>query len=305
MKKTSIVILATLTTLFCYAKTEKLALNLQKGETYTQVQFSKMAINQTINGEENTILMNISGKTTYRVLDVVNSVYDLEVKFASLSMSMSMQNQQFEFSSEKNDPNDIVSSVFNKMKNKPFRIKLSQEGKVIEITELNSLYKEVFDSFPTLADQQKEQIKAQITQSFGEDAIKGNIEMITAIFPSKPVELGEKWTCDTQLRTTVKAKVKSTYELSEIADNYYIIKGTSAIATDKNEEPSTVNGMPVKYDLKGTTISSFKINKKTGWTSNAETNQSITGMTHILNTPQIPGGISIPMTIKVESTYTE
>jgi hypothetical protein len=63
--------------------------------------------------------------------------------------------------------------------------------------------------------------------------------------------------------------------------------------------------MPLKYDLTGAMTSDIKIDKKTGWTINAMINQSIKGTAYIKDNPQIPGGMTIPMTMNNEMTITE
>jgi len=55
--------------------------------------------------------------------------------------------------------------------------------------------------------------------------------------------------------------------------------------------------MPVKYDMVGTMTSDIKIDKETGWVSSANIDQSISGTAYIKDHPQMPGGLSIPMTM--------
>lgn len=305
MKKFCCIVLATVAASLCYGQAEKLGLKLRKGETYTQNQTSKIAINQTINGQPNAINMSMSAKTTFKVLDIVNSEYNMEVRFSSLAMSISTPAQMLEFSSEKNNPNDIVSSIFSKMKDKPFEIKLSQQGKVTEVRNLNSLYNNIFDSFPQLSDQQKEQIKAQVTQSFGENSIKGNIEMLSAIFPEKEVVVGDKWTNKGELQTNIKAELQNKYELKESNKEYYIIAGNSDIQSSPSNDYTLINGFPIKYDLKGKVASLFKVDKNTGWTTQAQTSQTMNGKALVKASAELPNGMTIPMTISNESLFTE
>lgn len=86
----------------CEAKKERLELNLTKGETYTQQMASSMSILQTINGQEVKTNMSVHGKMTYKVIDIQNSVYEIEVRYESLALKMSMPGGTMEFSSEKN-----------------------------------------------------------------------------------------------------------------------------------------------------------------------------------------------------------
>ena len=51
--------------------------------------------------------------------------------------------------------------------------------------------------------------------------------------------------------------------------------------------------------------SDIKIDKVTGWTMNAMINQSINGTVMLKTIPQIPGGMSIPMTMNNDMTISE
>jgi len=63
----------------CQAQKEKLELNLTKGDIYTQKMISNMSIIQTINGQQINMNMSINGKMTYKVTDIQNSIYEMEV----------------------------------------------------------------------------------------------------------------------------------------------------------------------------------------------------------------------------------
>ena len=63
--------------------------------------------------------------------------------------------------------------------------------------------------------------------------------------------------------------------------------------------------MPLKYDMAGTMTSDIKIDKKTGWTMSAKISQSIKGNAYVKDNPQMPGGMTIPMTISNDMTITE
>ena len=57
--------------------------------------------------------------------------------------------------------------------------------------------------------------------------------------------------------------------------------------------------------MTGTMTSEIKINRKTGWVIESKTSQTIQGTAQIKDNPQMPGGMSIPMTMNNEMTVTE
>lgn len=297
MKKILGFVLLLLIVTSCEAKKERFELNLTKGETYTQQMASNMSILQTIGGQQINTNMSIHGKMTYKVIGIQNSIYELEVRYENLAMKMTMPNGSMEFSSEKNDTTDILSTLLAVMKNKPFLVKMTKTGKVKEVKNIENLFSNMFDKIPALNEMQKQQIQNQLMQAYGEKAFKGNLEMCSAIFPDSLVAKGDKWVIKTKLESGMAADMETSYELKEVEDTFYVISGISTIVTaDKNAYIQS-NGMPLKYDMKGTMTSEIKINRKTGWVIASNTDQTIQGIAQIEKNPQMPEGMSIPMTM--------
>lgn len=289
----------------CQAQKQKLELNLTKGEIYTQKMESNVSILQSVNGQQVNMNMSINAKMAYKVTDIQNAVYDMEVSYESLIMKMSLPNGTMEFSSEKEDENDIFSTILGTMKNKPFLVKMTKAGKVNEVKNIEAVFSNMFDKFPQLNDVQKQQIKGQIMQAYGEKAFKGNMEMCSAIFPDSPVAKGDKWTINTQLEAGMSAKMETVYELKEMSDSHYQIFGNSKIETADKDAYIESNGMPLKYDMAGTMTSDIKIDNKTGWTKSALIDQSLKGTAYVKDNPQIPGGLTIPMTMNNKMILSE
>jgi hypothetical protein len=281
----------------CQSQKTDLSLRLEKGKVYKQITNSKATIIQEVNGQKMNMVMTISGTMTFLVKDVNASGYSMDTKFESLSMSMQMPQGTMDFSSEKNDPNDIFSTILGAMKNKTFEVRMSKTGKITEVKNVEALWGTAINQFEQLPEMQKEQIKAQIMKAYGADALKGNIEMVTAIYPDKPVKKGDKWTINTKLESGMSAKMTTDYEFTDLTSDYALIKGNSNIETADKDAYIESNGMPMKYDLTGSMTSEIKVDKNTGWIIEAKINQEIKGDAYIKENPQVPNGMKIPMTM--------
>jgi hypothetical protein len=101
------------------------------------------------------------------------------------------------------------------------------------------------------------------------------------------------------------SKLTSTYELTELTPAYAIIKGNSKIETLDKEAYMEANGMKMKYDLTGDMISLITTDRTTGWIVNGTINQEINGDAIILENPQLPEGMIIPMKIFNEMKVTD
>lgn len=289
--------------LSCKAEKVDLGLHLEKGKEYKQKMNAKSTVVQEINGQKMVIDMSIQGTMTYLVKNIKADVYDLDVTYVTLAMSMQLPQGLIEFSSEKTDDNNVFSKMLADMVNKPFQISMSGTGKIIEVNNIELLFESVFSKFTQIPEEQLSQLKAQLQKAYGEEAFRGNIEMVTAIYPEKAVEKGESWVIKTKLESGMSADVTTTYQYAESESDYYLIKGNSKIETADKDAYIEANGMPMRYELSGEMQSEIKVDKVTGWIIEANIKQGMKGDVYVKGNPKLPGGMKIPMVIKNDMTY--
>lgn len=288
-----------------FAQRLNLSLNLTEGSTYSHRSSASVLINQSVNGQPIDIKVKVDGAMDFTVAEKLDSVYSLLALYTSLTLTMDLPNMSMEFSSEKQDSSDVMSAVLGAMVGQPFRVRMTRQGRITEVKDIEMMFSNAFDQFPQLTDTQREQILGQLSQSFGESAFKGNLEMVTAIFPDRPVAVGDTWDVQTQLEAGMAARVNTTYTLKEVSPSHFHISGSSTLDTEDKDAYVEANGMPMKYNLKGTMTSTIKVAQTTGWISDAKMVQDIGGTAEIKDNPQVPGGMVIPMTMKSETIITD
>jgi hypothetical protein len=305
MKRNLILILTFFLFNLCQGQKVKMSLKLSKNESYSLKCLSDITINQEINGQEIKMVMSVNGDMVCKVTGIQDSVYDMEVSYTSLSMKMSLPEKDLLFSSEKNDKDDVFSTILGLFKGKVFNVKMTKTGKIKEVKNIETVFASIFDQFPQLSDEQKEQLKTQILQAYGEKAFKGNIEMVTNIFSYKKVKAGDNWIIKTQIESGMAGKMETVYKLEKQEESFYLISGKSKFETENKDAYIQVNGMPIKYDLQGTVVSDLKIDKKTGWIIEAKINQKIAGNAYIKENPKMQEGMVIPMVMENVMTITK
>lgn len=304
MRKIYTLALTILFLTFAQAQKTTLSLKLETGKEYKQKTDSKVTIEQDVSGQKMSIAMNIKGSMSYLVKSFENSNYDLEVEYESLSMIMDMPQGKMEFSSENKDSEDVFSKIVVEMVNKPFQVIMTNTGKIIKVNGIETLFDTAFEKFPQIPEAQLNQIKAQLMNAYGEKAFKGNIEMISSVFPKNPVIVDESWVINTKLESGFAADVTTTYTFKEENQDYHLIIGSSKIKTTDKDAYIKTNGMDMKYDLTGAMTSEIKLDKTSGWIIEAKMDQKIQGDAHIKENEQIPNGMKIPMIIKSETVIT-
>ncbi len=309
MKKilTLLALIVTLPSL--HAQKLDLKLNLQKGSTYYQTMTSITVINQTLGDKKIDVKVNVEGKMSYKVNEAKNNQYNLDVKYERLSMKMYLPNNiTMEFSSETKETSDQMSAMFSKimgaLTQTPFQVEMSNKGKIISIKNVDVIFDNMFNSFPDLSPEQKAQIKSQIGQSFGPDQFKSNFEMMMAIFPEKLVATGDKWKVESTSSSQMSLKTSGEFQLLSQSGELSTIKGISQVTVADKDAFMNANGIEMKFDMTGEQTMELKLNKRTGWLEEGKLSQSLKGKAITKDTPQTPGGMSIPMTIETTMNVT-
>lgn len=304
MKTIFTLIITSIVLISCQTRKSDLTLKLEAGKEYQQKTDMVTSVTQDMDGQK--IYMEISSKAimTFLVKSVNKTDYHMDVKYDSMNMTMQTPWGVVEFSSTKSDPDDFLSTLLKGMMNKPFEAIVSKTGKVIEVKGVEAMLDAMIDQFDQVTEEEKEQARSQVIKAYGSEAFKGSLDMVLAIYPGNPVNKGDRWNIDTKLESGMSANMSTEYEFTELTSDYAVIKGISIIETEDKDAYMEANGMPMKYDLKGSMTSEIKVDKKTGWIIEAKIDQEIGGDAYIKENPQVPNGMKIPMIMKNNMTIT-
>jgi hypothetical protein len=303
MKKLFTLLALVLVCVAVHAKKYDLGLNLEKGKEYHQNTSSNMTISQNMQGMDIEIGMVVKADMVYKIIDIKDGNYQMEVSYKSMGMQMESPQGSNGFSSENAKEGDMMSTMLSKMCKRPFNVSMTKTGKIVEVQGLEGLFSGLFDGLD-IAEPQKQQIVGQLEQSYGEDALKQNLEMATAIYPEKSVAVGDKWEQTGKIESNMSVTVSTTYELKEVGDDYYHIHGDSKMENDIDAPFMKQQGMDMRVELNGTMISEIKVDKKTGWIKEVNIKQDLSGNTRIKGNAQMPDGMNIPMKITGVTTIT-
>lgn len=288
-----------------YGQSVEIQLNLELGKVYPHVMHSNAVVIQDINGQKINIDVTLGGRLTYLVKSVSENDYKMDVQYKSLSMTMALPQGSVKFDSEKKDKGDAFSMMLGEMVNKPFQITMTKIGKITDVKNIEFLTDDVLSHFTELPAEQLAQLKEQFLKSFGEEAFKASFESLSAIYPSKPVAVGENWEIKTKVGSGagMTADVISTYTLSDIKAKNHVIVGESIITSTNSDTYVPIRGMPTRYDLSGAMKSEIVLDKVTGWVIEAKINQEMKGKVYIKKNEKLPDGLIIPMVMKNSMVY--
>ncbi|MEJ2881318.1 DUF6263 family protein [Pedobacter sp. GR22-6] len=302
MKNTLSILFALLLCTALNAQTYKMSLNLIKGKAYYQTMTSSIMIKQAVAGKDMNINMEMVGGIKQTVTAVENDVYSIDVTYQSIAMKVNSITGAIELNSEKKGALDsTMTAMFDKMKNKSFQITMDKQGKVLDIKNLESLFSGMFDGLK-MPEDKKEQIKTQLMQAYGDKGFRERMQAMSGFFPGKAVAKGDTWTAEGKLEGTVSLDMKTVYKLEEVTPTTYVISSTASLGTGKDKSVSTPTGIPMSFDMTGTYISKFTLDRKSCWMLEGNINQEMKGAIKMEKSEQMPEGMSIPMEVKVDMT---
>jgi len=278
-----------------------ISLKLQKDSVYRQISSATTTVNEEIGGMEIKIVMSVNGSTSYFVRELTDSAFNMDVWYDSLGMTMEMPQTKEVYSSESKDSTDLFSRILSGMKNKSFQVVMNRKGTILDVKNVEALWKDFADQMGMLSEEDRAQLEAMVNKAYGPEAFKGSIEMLSAIYPDSLVEPGESWSIHTQLESGMSASVNTEYTLVSITPDYVVITGQSVLATENKDAYVEISGMTIRYDLTGTMQSEFKVDLHSGWIIEGLVQMKMEGAAHFKGNPQMPDGMTVPMSFTAET----
>ena len=263
-----------------------LSLNLQKGNTYSLALNSDNHFNGEMNGQKIAMTTAMTGIMKFKVLSVSDTGYQLEASYDTLHFAVKSPMGNMEFSSGNSTDDNLANGPMNMMGNKHFEITILKNGAVSDIkspdtTEFSTMMK----NFPMIQGMKQMMMMGPMKHSFSKEAMKENMEKMTAVFPNKKVKLNETWSSVIQPDSNMDHSLKTTYQLISYADGIAIIKGHTETKASGGHKQANGFGMmlPLTYNLEGESFSTIQINTNTGWIKQAEIKNELKGNVQMKN----------------------
>jgi len=282
--------------LFATAKKYQIELQLEVGETYHYTSSSSSTIVQEMNGQENTIELDMEAKMIFTVLEETDKGYRMDVQYGNISNSMTTQMGEMSFNSD-GEGEDAMSMVFKALTEQTFQVELSYSGEVLGVTGIDQMWENAMSVVSELSDEQAGQLLGQLKESFGEKSFIQSIQMAFDAIPEGKVKIGDEWTKEGTMKTTITMNTASVYQLKAVEDDVAILSVTTAVNTD-SEEIHDLNNMQVRYEMGGVLEGTVRLSLSTGWLVKSEQTQEIKGTMELLPNDFFPEGNTIPMTME-------
>jgi hypothetical protein len=240
--------------------TAKLQLNLEKGKTYTIKSVTKQTLQQSVSGQSYNINITANRVISFKMLGRESDVLELEVRFDTTitTLKSAMFNKETNAAKPSKEP---AERLLNKMSLMPLKVKLSNSGKFVSLSnyaEYKSFVMQVVDSLPAA---KQDEGKKAAESLLKESSLRSYVEPLFAHLSDKALNVNDSWE---------STYVTNSNDMSILFFNTYVLKGVDAgIAhvTGTTEMESMASTNPaIKFDqpIKGTATLEGNVDLKTG-----------------------------------------
>ena len=270
----------------------ELKLNLTKGQVFSLEMSTDQEISQKIMGRRMDINQQIKLTFDFKVLEADDTGYNIEVVYKGVAYHMEGPTGTVSYDSE--DPPDVVPQLakgFEALVGQSFTMELSPKGDVLDVSGVDLIVSRMVDNLNLPSGAQKDMIKNQMQQQFGDESLISSMEGVMSIYPEKPVGIGDSWKKRFIMGGPMPMVLKNKWKLKDRKN------GIAHVHVESDVEPST-GGKPVKmgmisinYEISGDQEGTIQIEESTGWTIEAEIEQNMKGKVKAM-------GQSWPISIK-------
>lgn len=289
----------------------ELKLNPEKNKVYRLKAVSEQTVNQTINGNQQTVDTRSVYILSLKMIDATTDFIIAELHFDTLSTKTNSMGKVINMTSanegniKSSDMGDVMSCIMNRLSKNAIYAKIDYTGKPLEIVNSKMLSGLVLKdtSSISLTGPAAAAVKTQVAGMVSDDNLKTLIGMFISNLPGKNVSAGESWNNTQQTKSGgMMLDIITSYHLDGIKENSADITAESVIKPSPNALPIESAGAKVTYDnLQGLSKSDMVIDTRTGLVTKSSSKTHISGNLGIT----APGfSMQMPMDINGEASVT-
>lgn len=283
-----------------------LRLNLHKNEKYHIKSELNQDIIQIIKGDTLTMQQKVKIGYLYEVLDRNDQgIINLQVTYKSVYFLQNTKYGRIEYDSEI-DAGYIhpILKGYATLAGQSFYMTLDTLGKVREVKGINTLLKNSLDSFELPEGEQKESLKQSMQAQFGNKAIRENMEKMMAVYPARPVKIGDEWKKKIIIDKGFPMQLDNTWKLVEKNKGDVLIETYSVIHPNPEVPAMNMGGLKMTYQTTGTARGTLSMDMQSGWVKSSKIVQKFSGLVILEGIPRFPEGTSFPMEATSIATFT-
>jgi hypothetical protein len=277
-------------------------LRLQKGQKYYLKTITEQKISQTIMGQQQNIEQTFGIAMDFDVVDV-NDRGVVEICYVYRWSKFRQKGPMGEmvYDSAQKDPNvQPMAQGFAALIGETFSLKMTPEGRVEKVEGTDKIRENIQKKLPSGI--MRQQAMMSLQQYIDAGAIKQIAESSAAMYPDRPVGVGDSWSKKVSIEQGFAMIVENTITVKERKNNVARMEITSVIEPNPKAKPMDMGAMKVSYQLSGTQKGTMSLDERTGLFVRSKMEQQMSGQVTMSAAGAESGGMAIPMKIEGVTT---
>ena len=278
-------------------------LDLQTGQIYQIVINSRVVLDQKPEGQNFRLISVFESGYGFQVKSKEQDTYQLEAQYTRLQMTLYSTQDTNTYTSLDNHRRDFVSILYRNLVNKPFKVTLSEQGRIEKIEGLKAIIAAALTQLKGLAEGPKKALGEEAMKLFGPEAFKRRVEMVTHVFPDKLNSTASSWQLQAHVGFKIPYESENTFQVQQTKEPYTHLKVSANLHRSPGKSAPIMNGITGKYDLQGQAVGMYNLEKSSGWLHNGAITQQVKGNLLVDPNEKMPKGMTIPISIFIENKF--
>ena len=275
-------------------------LKLEKGKKYYFRMITKQEISQTAMGRQQSVEKTIGMGMDLDVNEVdANGAMLVDYTYSWMRWGQKGQMGEMVYDSSKKDtPVPPMMQGFAALIGEGFSLKVTPKGQVKAVRGLKRVRENISKKLP--AGRMREFMMKSMEQYLSDEAVKQFNESWMAMYPDKPVGVGDSWSKKVVLSQGFPMVLESKWTLKGRKKGVAIIEVSSTVKTNPKAKPMEMGTHKVSYEFSGKQQGLLEIQESTGLIIRSKINQEMSGQTKVeVAAPGAePRTMTTPMKIK-------
>jgi len=278
----------------------RLRIRLEPGKSYVLRFVTDQDISQTMMNRQQNMKQTMDMTMTYDVRGVDDAgVADVKVAYSAIRFKQSGPMGTVEYDSAK-PPKTLPpqARAFSALVGQSITMKLSPRGRISDIQGAGALIDKIFKSMNPPKGRMSTMVRKGLKEQFGEESMKDMMQQMMALYPEKPVGVGDSWSSTMTVSKGFPMVMEHTWTLTGVEDGSALVAVSSQIKPNLDAVPIRVGPINMTHRFTGEQKGTLKIDLNTGWITSGDMTQSFSGAIKMEGGPGKKQNMSMPMSIK-------
>ena len=255
----------------------------KQGQRFQIYWDTEQEIDQVAMGQKMRVLQNIGTGYLFETLAVTpKGEAQVKITFKKVVFKLQTAGQVVEYDSAR--PAKEVHPMaqgFAALLDQHFSMKIDAEGRVLSLQGVDAMFRSVMERIKGGSPEQRAQMATQLQQQFGDQALRQMMEQMMAIYPEKPVNIGDSWEKSLVMTGAVPMILKRKWTLVALRGKFAFLRLEAAISPNTQGKPLQMGPISMRYELSGKQTGTLFVEMESGFPMRGRSTQDLKGKIYL------------------------